>query len=196
MSPTFGYAARLKASEWNQFTVLDGTFLRWKRRGVWDHELLDASSGDILSSVQKLPFKNLTMAIHGQPCQLQSGATQAAWVLVNASGHKLLSVNGNGTWQADEPVLTLKKGEEIVFTVDTPSASRAVMSCTNLRSNALIARLRWRSRSWWRPLSTVEVVVEPKVALTEPILALVMLASVDYLPQILSRSYGQGGMGG
>jgi hypothetical protein len=197
MSPTYRSATRRKTSDWNQFRDLGGTFLRWRRRGFWDHDLLDVTGGGALCSIQKLPFRPRTMALHGTPCQFRrDGSTPSAWVLSNASGHKILSVTGNPVWQTDDPVLELRKGDQIVFTVDTLSPSRAVMSCTNMRSNTLIARLRWRSRSWWRPLSTVEVVVEPKVALTESIVGLVMLASIDFLPQILARPGGSGGMGG
>lgn len=183
------------ASDWKNFSALEGTFLRWRRRGFWNHDLFDESGSAALCSVQKLPFRRMTMALYGRPCQLRGrdGSAASDWVLINASGHKALSVTGNPVWQTDNPVLKLQRGEQIVFTVDARSPSRAVMSCINLRSNALIARLRWRSRGWWRPLSTVEVVVEPKVELTESVVALVMLASVDCLPQFFN--HGGGGIG-
>ena len=61
------------------------------------------------------------------------------------------------------------------------------MSCVDLPSNAVLARLRWRSRASWTPLSTVEILVEPDVSLTGSVLAIVMLASMDYLPKIFSK---------
>ena len=188
-------AATRTTSNWETFAELEGTYLRWRRRGLWDHDLLDESGLPALCSVQKLPFKRLTMTLRGRPCQLRGrgGPKASEWVLVNASGHKVLSVTGNPVWQTNDPVVKLQRGEEIIFTIDKRSPSRAVMSCINMRSNAVIARFRWRSRGWWRPLSTVEVVVESEIDLTEPIVGLVMLASVDFLPQFFN--HGGGGIG-
>jgi hypothetical protein len=59
------------ASEWKTFAELEGTFLRWKRRGFWGHDLLDESGRAALCSVQKLPFERLTMTLRGRPCQLR-----------------------------------------------------------------------------------------------------------------------------
>ncbi len=189
-------ATRRKASEWNKFPTLDGTFLRWRRRSFWSHDLMDSSGGAALCSVQKLPFKRMTLALHGRRCQLRprDGSAPPAWDLVDASGHKLLSVTGNPVWQQDDPVLRLQGGEQIVFSVNTRFPSRAVMSCTSLRTNTVIARIRWRSRSWWRPLSTIEIMVTPKFAMTESVVALLMLASVDYLPQCFNYQAPGGGM--
>jgi hypothetical protein len=39
-----------------------------------------------------------------------------------------------------------------------------------------------------RPLSQVEVIVAPNVPLTDSIVAVVMFASVDYLPQFFPRA--------
>lgn len=110
---------------------------------------MDKSGRAALCSVQKLPFKRLTMTLRGRPCQLRGrdGPNASEWVLVNASGHKVLSVTGNPVWQTNDPVVKLQRGEQIIFTIDKHSPSRAVMSCTNMRPNAVIARVR--SRSVW-----------------------------------------------
>ena len=56
--------------------------------------------------------------------------------------------------ESDEPTVLLID-ELDRADIDKHSPSRAVMSCANMRSNAVIVRVRWRSRGWRRPLSTV-----------------------------------------
>jgi hypothetical protein len=181
---------RRSATAWNQFASSEGTLMRWRRRGLWQHDLRD-DAGSVLCSVQKVPFQRTSMTLRGQPCHLRrpSGSTKSGWAFLNASGHKLLNVTGNDMGQTEEPVVTLQHGERIVFTVTARRASRAVLSCIDMRSNLPMARLRWRSRSWWRSLSTIEVLVEPPLVMTDPVVALVLLASVDFLPQAFGTQW-------
>ena len=85
-------------------------------------------------------------------------------------------------------MLQLPFGRDVIFSINSRMAGQAVMSCGDMHSEFVFARLRWSSRSWMRPLSQVEVIVAPNVPLTDSIVAVVMFASVDYLPQFFPRA--------
>jgi hypothetical protein len=127
------------------------------------------------------------MGVHERPCLLQPG-WDSGWVVTCPPDDWILTITGEDIWQSDLPVLQLPFGRDVIFSINSRMAGPAVMSCVDMHSEFVFARLRWSSRSWMRPLSQVEVIVAPNVPLTDSIVAVVMFASVDYLPQFFPRA--------